>query len=103
MKPITLFLLCGALLAQTHGVAIPDPSANLPAQKIGPRDLIVLQVYDSPELSRTVRIGADGMIVEVHPCPEKAVSDGYQSLTPAAFKSLMAECRKVATALGKSM
>ena len=62
MKPITLFLLCGALLAQTHGVAIPDPSANLPAQTIGPRDLIVLQVYDSPELSRTVRIGADGMI-----------------------------------------
>ena len=62
MKPITLFLLCGVLLAQTHGVAIPETAANLPAQKIGPRDLIVLQVYDSPELSRTMRVGADGLI-----------------------------------------
>jgi polysaccharide export outer membrane protein len=62
MKPIALFVLCGALLAQTHGGSTPDTSANLPAQKIGPRDLIVLQVYDSPELSRTVRVGADGLI-----------------------------------------
>src|ERR1051325_10688755 len=38
-----------------------DISSNLPAQKIGPRDLIVLQVYDSPELTRTVRIDSDGM------------------------------------------
>jgi polysaccharide export outer membrane protein len=36
--------------------------ANLPAQKIGPRDLIMVQVYGSPELSRSVRVGADGMI-----------------------------------------
>jgi 3-deoxy-7-phosphoheptulonate synthase len=39
----------------------------------------------------------------VHPNPEKALSDGYQSLTPAAFRELMAECRKVAVALGKKM
>lgn len=36
--------------------------ANLPAQKIGPDDLIAVSVYDSPELSRTVRVGADGRI-----------------------------------------
>src|SRR5690349_9240456 len=62
MKPMTLLLLCGVLLAQTHGASTPETSANLPAQKIGPRDLIALQVYDSPELSRTVRVGADGLI-----------------------------------------
>src|SRR5690348_3612353 len=47
---------------QGRGGSAPEPSANLPAQKIGPRDLIAIQVYDSPELSRTVRVGADGML-----------------------------------------
>lgn len=46
---------------------------------------------------------ADGLIIEVHPDPEKAVSDGYQSLTPAAFRQLMADCRKVAEAVGREM
>ena len=36
-----------------------------------------------------VAIGADGMIVEVHPCPEKAVSDGAQSLTLDGFRKMM--------------
>jgi polysaccharide biosynthesis/export protein len=62
MKSLPLVLLCGTLLAQTHSVTPPEPSANLPAQTIGPRDLIVLQVYDSPELSRTVRVGSDGLV-----------------------------------------
>jgi polysaccharide biosynthesis/export protein len=35
---------------------------NLPAQKIGPNDLLAVSVYDAPEFSRTVRVGADGMI-----------------------------------------
>jgi 3-deoxy-7-phosphoheptulonate synthase len=48
-----------------------------------------------------VAAGADGLIVEVHPNPEKAKSDGYQSLTFEAFEGLMAGCRKVATALGR--
>jgi 3-deoxy-7-phosphoheptulonate synthase len=50
-----------------------------------------------------VAAGADGLIVEVHQDPEKAMSDGYQSLTPAAFRELMAECRKVAAAVGREM
>ena len=50
-----------------------------------------------------VAAGADGLIVEVHPDPEKALSDGYQSLTPKAFVQMMAECRKVAQALGRRM
>ena len=35
---------------------------NLPAQRIGPNDLIAVSVYDAPELTRNVRVGADGMI-----------------------------------------
>ena len=43
------------------------------------------------------------VIVEIHPDPEKALSDGYQALTPPAFRQLMAECRKVAAAVGREM
>jgi 3-deoxy-7-phosphoheptulonate synthase len=49
-----------------------------------------------------VAAGADGLIVEVHPNPEKALSDGFQALTPLAFRQMMAECRKVAEAVGKT-
>jgi polysaccharide export outer membrane protein len=42
--------------------AIPEIGANLPAQAVGPNDLIAVTVYDAPELSRTVRIGTDGYI-----------------------------------------
>jgi 3-deoxy-7-phosphoheptulonate synthase len=48
-----------------------------------------------------VAAGADGLIVEVHPDPEKALSDGFQALTPAAFRDMMAKCRTVATAVGR--
>jgi 3-deoxy-7-phosphoheptulonate synthase len=50
-----------------------------------------------------VAAGADGLIVEVHPDPEKAMSDGFQALTPAAFRQMMAECRRVAEAVGLRM
>jgi 3-deoxy-7-phosphoheptulonate synthase len=50
-----------------------------------------------------VAAGADGLIVEIHPDPEKALSDGFQALTPPAFRSLMAQCRKVAEAVGREM
>jgi 3-deoxy-7-phosphoheptulonate synthase len=43
-----------------------------------------------PAVSRAgVAIGADGLILEVHPCPEKAVSDGAQSLTLPGFRQMM--------------
>jgi polysaccharide export outer membrane protein len=50
-----------------HAQQQPLPSSfsagpNLPAQKIGPNDLIAVSVYDAPELTRTVRVGADGFI-----------------------------------------
>jgi 3-deoxy-7-phosphoheptulonate synthase len=50
-----------------------------------------------------VAAGADGLILEVHPDPEKAMSDGYQALVPAAFRQMMVDCRKIATVLGATM
>ncbi len=50
-----------------------------------------------------VAAGADGLMIEVHPDPEHAWSDGAQSLTPAQFRQLMQECRAVAEALGRAL
>ncbi len=50
-----------------------------------------------------VAAGADGLVVEVHPDPETALSDGYQSLTFAEFEQLMDLCRRVADAVGKKI
>jgi len=62
----------------THLPVLLDPS-----HAAGKRSLV-------PPLARAgVAIGADGLIVEVHPCPEKAVSDGAQSLTLAGFRAMM--------------
>jgi 3-deoxy-7-phosphoheptulonate synthase len=57
----------------------------------------------APMAVASVAAGADGLIVEVHPDPEKALSDGFQALTPGVFRAMMAECKKVAQALGKTM
>lgn len=51
----------------------------------------------------SVAAGADGLIVEIHPDPAKALSDGFQALTFHAFEEMMAECRKIAEVLGKEM
>jgi len=50
-----------------------------------------------------VAAGADGLMIEVHPDPEHAWSDGAQSLTPAQFRQLMQECRAIAEALGRAL
>ena len=64
----------------THLPVVLDPS-----HATGKRNLV-------PALCRAaVAIGADGLIVEVHPCPEKAVSDGAQSLTLPDFRKMMEE------------
>jgi 3-deoxy-7-phosphoheptulonate synthase len=66
----------------THLPVILDPS-----HATGKRSLV-------PALSRAgVAIGADGLIVEVHPCPEKAVSDGAQSLTLTDFARMMRDLK----------
>jgi len=50
-----------------------------------------------------IAAGADGLIIEVHPNPSKAVSDGAQTLTPAAFEATMQTCRRIAEVMGKTM
>lgn len=66
----------------SHLPVILDPS-----HATGKRSLV-------PALSRAgVAIGADGLIVEVHPCPEKAVSDGAQSLDIPQFRKMMADLK----------
>jgi polysaccharide export outer membrane protein len=49
-------------VAQQSRPTVIEGGANLPAQAIGPNDLIAVSVYDAPELSRTIRVGADGFI-----------------------------------------
>lgn len=67
-QPLSLILatallgLCPLVSALGQGgVAVPD-GTNLPAQKIGENDLLMVRVYDSPDLTRSVRVSADGTI-----------------------------------------
>src|SRR6476659_2645214 len=64
MKLAVVFLALTASVSFAQRPApMSDPAAtNLPAQKIGADDLLAVSVYDSPELTRTVRVGADGSI-----------------------------------------
>ena len=66
----------------THLPVILDPS-----HATGKRSLV------APVSRAGVAIGADGIIVEVHPCPEKAVSDGAQSLTLPDFRKMMSDLK----------
>lgn len=60
--------------------------------------------YLVPDMSvASVAAGADGLIIEVHPSPETAMSDGYQSLDFQQFDDTMQRCAKVAAAIGKQM
>jgi 3-deoxy-7-phosphoheptulonate synthase len=71
-----------ALSEMTHLPVILDPS-----HAAGRRSLV-------PALARAgVAVGADGLIVEMHPQPEKAVSDGAQSLDPKQFAKMMADLK----------
>jgi len=60
--------------------------------------------YLVPTMSvAAIAAGADGLIIEVHPTPETAMSDGYQSLDFQQFDDTMARCAKVANALDKQL
>ena len=68
------------LRQKTHLPVIVDPS-----------HATGVRAYVAPMAKAAVAAGADGLMIEVHPCPEKALSDGPQSLTFREFESLMAE------------
>ena len=77
-----------AVQSLSHLPIIVDPSHGT-----GKRDKVL------PMSLAAVAAGASGLIVEVHPDPEKALSDGYQSLTPEQFTELTEECRALRTLL----
>jgi 3-deoxy-7-phosphoheptulonate synthase len=66
----------------THLPVIVDPSHSSGRRRLVP-----------PLCRAAVAIGADGLLVEVHPCPEKAYSDGAQSLSIPGFESMMQELK----------
>jgi 3-deoxy-7-phosphoheptulonate synthase len=78
------------LKARSHLPVIVDPSHGT-----GRRDLVI------PLARAAVAVGADGIMVEVHPDPDAALSDGLQSLTPAGFARLMAEIAPFVDAAGR--
>ncbi|MBU4376279.1 MAG: 3-deoxy-7-phosphoheptulonate synthase [Candidatus Omnitrophica bacterium] len=57
----------------------------------------------SPCSKAAIAAGADGLIIEVHPNPEEALSDGAQSLLPGKFADMMKELAKVAKAVGREL
>ncbi len=59
--------------------------------------------YVPPVAKAAIAAGADGLMIEVHNCPEKAASDGPQSLTPEKFAKLMRELEPIAQAVGKEL
>ena len=73
------------------------PIVGDPSHGTGRRDMV-------PQMARaTVAAGGDGLLIEVHPNPDKAVSDGAQSLFPEQFAKLMDELRIIAPAVGRSI
>jgi 3-deoxy-7-phosphoheptulonate synthase len=75
----------------SHLPIIVDPSHGT-----GKRDKV------TPLARAAVAVGADGLIVEVHPDPERALSDGYQSLFPDQFDELMAQVAAIAAVIGRT-
>ncbi|RLT35290.1 MAG: 3-deoxy-7-phosphoheptulonate synthase [Chloroflexi bacterium] len=87
----TLDLNAVALVKQlSHLPVISDPSHGT-----GKWSLV------KPMSMASLAVGADGLMIEVHPNPDHALSDGAQSLTPGNFAHLMRECAKVANAIGR--
>jgi len=76
----------------SHLPIVADPSHGT-----GRRDLV-------PPMARAaLAAGADGLIIEVHPAPERALSDGAQSLDPAEFAGMMQDLGRIADAIGRSL
>ena len=57
----------------------------------------------APLSKAAVAAGADGLLIEVHPNPQEALSDGPQQLLPENFAFLMKELKKIAQVVGKNM
>ncbi|MFL5398619.1 MAG: 3-deoxy-7-phosphoheptulonate synthase [Myxococcales bacterium] len=80
------------LKSLSHLPVVVDPSHG-----IGIRSAVL------PMARAAVAAGADGLIIEVHPDPDRALSDGMQSLDLGGFETLMREVSKIASAVGRSL
>jgi len=80
-----------AIKALSHLPIIVDPSHGT-----GRNDFVI------PMSRAAIAAGADGLIVEVHPDPPNAFSDGEQSLEPGQFRELMTDVKSVAAAIGRT-
>ncbi|MBA2688732.1 MAG: 3-deoxy-7-phosphoheptulonate synthase [Gemmatimonadaceae bacterium] len=76
----------------SHLPILADPSHGT-----GIRDMVL------PMARASIAAGADGVLVEMHPSPERALSDGAQSLYPEQFETLVRELRSVAVAIGRTI
>jgi len=76
----------------THLPVMGDPSHG-----VGIRDLV------PPMALASVAAGADGLLMEMHPNPDKAMSDGAQSLYPEQLEKLMAQLRQLAPVVGRTI
>jgi 3-deoxy-7-phosphoheptulonate synthase len=76
----------------SHLPIVVDPSHGT-----GRRDKV------APMARAALAAGADGLLIEVHNDPDKALSDGAQSLFPEQFEQLMKELRMIAPAVGRKM
>ncbi|MBI3588060.1 3-deoxy-7-phosphoheptulonate synthase [Candidatus Micrarchaeota archaeon] len=89
----TLDLNCVPLIkALSHLPVIVDPSHGT-----GKADLVL------PMSKAGIAVGADGLMIEVHPNPKAALSDNAQQLTPSQFADLVKKCVPVANAVGRTM
>jgi 3-deoxy-7-phosphoheptulonate synthase len=80
-----------AVKRASHLPIIVDPSHGT-----GKRDKVL------PLARAAVAVGADGLMIEVHPEPDRALSDGYQSLDPEQFEELMKEVAAIGAVLGRT-
>ncbi|MFQ5354293.1 MAG: 3-deoxy-7-phosphoheptulonate synthase, partial [Thermodesulfobacteriota bacterium] len=80
------------LKAESHLPVIIDPS-----------HAVGFWQYVAPVSRAAIAVGADGLLIEVHPEPENALSDGAQSLKPGKFSALIEELRPIAAVLGKTI
>jgi 3-deoxy-7-phosphoheptulonate synthase len=71
---------------------LADPSHGTGVRKLVP-----------PMTKASIACGADGILIEVHPDPEKALTDGSQTLSVKDFAKLVKECRAVAEAVGRTV
>jgi 3-deoxy-7-phosphoheptulonate synthase len=83
-----------AAVPVVHGLSHLPILAD-PSHGTGHRDMV------TPMARAAIAAGADGLLIEVHPDPERALSDGAQSLYPEQFAQMMREIRVIAQAIGR--